>query len=258
MKMEPPEPSGEIGSYFGLEMEKYPLPFGQLLTYQSARAAFHAVLQASGLKQVFISSYICDSIVLAARNAGLDTRLYQLDKEFMPKGLPAHLSQDTGVIYVNYFGLTQNSVKWVLERFTASKVVIGQSQALFIRPCRPLTATCSSRKFVGLPGGGPIKTTLPNIDSEEKHNGKIERMRHLYRRFAYSARDHYAGFNAARLPIAGTTPKAMYRPTRHLLNNLNWQKCRHRLDGSWLVILCFTQTRDVASHPPVPFLKHGF
>lgn len=228
MKMKHSEPGGEIGGYFGLEMPEYPLPFGQVLTYQSARAAFHAVLQASGLKRVFIPSYICDSIILAARNAGLETQLYQLDEAFMPKALPSDLAQDTGIIYVNYFGLSQHLIRQILEMFPASKVLIDQSQALFAPVSDALAEVYSPRKFVGLPDGGFAKTTLPLEGPEEEDDGSIERLRHLYRRFAYSARDGYADFNTARLSLSDTTPKAMSRLTKQMLRTINWQDTAKR------------------------------
>lgn len=223
MSVDRSNPGGEIGGYFGLAMPEYALPFGQVLTYQSARAACHAVLQASGLKRVFIPSYVCDSIVLAARNAGLETHLYKLDEAFLPKGLPAHLPQDTGVIYVNYFGLSQHLIQQVLDMFPASKVLIDQSQALFAPECGALAEIYSPRKFVGLPDGGFARTTLPIEPPPEVDDGSIDRLRHLYRRFAYSARDGYADFNTARLSLSDTTPKAMSRLTGRMLHTVDWQ-----------------------------------
>lgn len=217
------EPSGEIGGYFGLEAPHHPLPFGSVLYYQSARAAFHAVLHASGLKRIFIPCYICDSIILAAQNAGLEVMIYQLDEAFLPKNMPTYLAQDTGIIYVNYFGLSQNLVHKILKMFPASKVLIDQSQALFAPPCDVFAEIFSPRKFVGLPDGGFVRTNLTIKAPTQEDDGSLERLRHLYKRFAYSARDGYADFNSARLTLSDTTPKSMSRLTKRMLHTIDWQ-----------------------------------
>lgn len=218
----------EIGGYFGLEMPEYPLPFEPMYRYQSARAGFHAVLAASGFKRVYIPLYICDSIILAAQNAGLETELYHLNEKFLPEDVPSVLPSDTCLIYVNYFGMGANFIKLVLDRYPVSQVIIDQSQAFFAKTSRALAEIYSPRKFVGLPDGGLVCTTLDLPTPSQEDDGSIDRLRHLFRRFAYSARAGYEDFNNARLSLADTEPKSMSRLTRRMLHTIQWQQVAER------------------------------
>lgn len=216
------EPGGEIGGYFGMDLPLAPLPFGDFTAFQSARAAFHAVLAASPFKRVFIPSYICDSVILAAKNAGLMVTLYDLDDTFLPKGLPDQFSPDQALIYVNYFGLAQEQVEYLINRFGGAQVLIDQSQALFAPLSGAYAEIFSPRKFVGLPDGGWVSPAGLLAEPETEDDGSIDRLRHLMLRFAYSARAGYADFNAARVSLADTTPKRMSRLTQRLLHTIDW------------------------------------
>lgn len=217
-----PEPGGEIGGYFGLSLPKWPLPFGKFSAFQSARAAFHAVLAASGFRRAYLPTYICNSIILAAQNAGLEVMLYDLDEEFLPIGLPDRLPEDTALIYVNYFGLAQKQVDRLVQTYDPTQIVIDQSQALFADESGTCADVFSPRKFVGLPDGGWVRPANAVSEPETEDDGSIDRLRHLMRRFSNSAREGYADFNAARLSLAETTPKRMSRLTRRLLHTIDW------------------------------------
>jgi hypothetical protein len=59
-------------------------------------------------------------------------------------------------------------------------------------------------------------------EPEDQDDGSIERVRHLLRRLAYSAREGYQDFNSARLSLADSRPKRMSQLTRRLLHTIDW------------------------------------
>jgi hypothetical protein len=212
----------EIGGYFGLDLPDIPFPFGSFAAFQSARAAFRAVLETSAFRTVFVPSYICDSIIKAAEDAGLSVELYDLDEGFLPKGLPQELGENSALIYINYFGLSEANVSLVIERYGAERVLIDQSQALFSLASGAYANIYSPRKFAGLPDGGWVQPNTVVSEPAEQDEGSIDRMRHLILRTAHSARSGYADFNSARLSLSDTRPKRMSRLTLRLMHSIDW------------------------------------
>ncbi|MEM8571456.1 MAG: hypothetical protein AAGG56_11150 [Pseudomonadota bacterium] len=261
----------ELGGYFGLDLPEFTLPFGDFVAVQSGRAAMHAALKASGWQTVYAPSYICDSILLAAKTAGLNVALYDLDERLLPSGVSDRLPQDTGLIYVNYFGLSQTQVESVLDRFGPKNVVLDLSQSLFAPRSSALADVYSPRKFAGLPDGGLLKTDLEIDLPDGEDCGTLERLDHLFLRYGVSARAGYDAFNAARLSLYDTQPVRMSAITRKMMTSIDWETVRQRrlenfaridalLGGSnarsWSVTapqapLCYPYTRTDADIPTI-------
>jgi hypothetical protein len=244
----------EIGGYFGFDLPFRSFPFGPVTAFQSARAALHAVLRASVFRRVFIPTYICDSVIKAAENSGVTVVLYELDRDLLPLVLPDDLDPNDALIYVNYFGLSDLAVAYVIRRFGASRVLIDQSQALFSPVSGAYADIFSPRKFVGLPDGGWVRPVAVASEPDEQDEGSIDRMRHLMIRMAYSARVGYADFNSARLSLVDSRPKRMSRLTHRLLHAIDWEnvaRLRRRNYQRMAGILNATNAR------PLPLSRHS-
>ena len=100
----------EIGGYFGLDLPNYGDLYPDAIKFQSARAAIRAVLECNGITRVMMPAYICDSIIKAAVDAGVEVETYDLDEYLYPKNLPCKLPDHCAFIYVNYFGLSQQNI----------------------------------------------------------------------------------------------------------------------------------------------------
>ena len=63
---------GALGGYFELELPPAPNPlYPQALAYQSARAAFQALLTAGNPGRVWIPRFICDEMIAWGKKQGV-------------------------------------------------------------------------------------------------------------------------------------------------------------------------------------------
>ena len=220
------ESSAEIGGYFGLDLPDHGDIFQDALKYQSGRAAIRAVLECNGISRVMMPAYICDSIIKAAVDAGVEVESYDLDELLYPKNLPLLLPERCALIYVNYFGLCQKNISRLLDEMPHDRLIIDNSHALFASHTGALASIYSPRKFVGLPDGGILRAspllriTPPTVEDR----GSFERMRYLLIRLAYSAREGYADFDKARNSLRDASPLAMSRLTQRLMKSIRWDQ----------------------------------
>jgi len=220
----------EIGGYFGLDLPDHGDPFVDAIAFQSGRSGLEAVLSASSFRTAWIPAFVCDTVVNAARRAGLEIELYNIDETFAPVGLPAKLPRDAVVIYVNYFGLCLRQVRKLTTDLPPEQIVIDNSHALFAPHGTARASVYSPRKFAGLPDGGLVRcaqgVNLP-APTEQDHDS-IGRMNFLLRRASESARAGYGDFHTARQSLNGVPPRGMSSLTRRLLRSVDWNQVKHK------------------------------
>lgn len=231
-------PPQAIGGYFGLDLPDHGELYPQAVHYQSARAAIRAVLECNHIRRAWMPAYVCDSVLQAAREAGVETCTYSLDAALDPQDLPSTLTDGDVVLYVNYFGLSQSAIHRLQNRVAAERLIIDNSHALFAPHGNVLATVYSPRKFAGLPDGGLLlhSPALQIIPPVSEDTGSFERMKFLLLRSACSAREGYAAFNEARNSLNGLPPLAMSRLTKRLLRSIDWQHVRTRRRANFAVM----------------------
>ncbi|TWO66649.1 hypothetical protein FN976_26405 [Caenimonas sedimenti] len=222
-------PEDAIGGYLPLELGvggPDHLPAGGR-RFQSGRGAFLALLQAVRPAAVWLPHYLCDSMAQPLAQAGLTTRRYGLDPEFLPDA-PQRLAPDELLLHVNYFGLLGAVQQRLLERYDPTQLVFDNSQAWFA-PTRSVLATIySPRKFLGLPDGGILIAPQVALPEFERDAGSLARCTHLLKRHAAGAESGYADFGAAEASLDGLPPLAMSALTERLLEAADGRRVRER------------------------------
>lgn len=218
-------PSKAIGGYFELELplekrEKYP----GALKFQSARAAFYALLQKmQTVRRVFAPAYICDSMLAPITTAGKKLELYEIDENlFINEKIT--LSNTDLLLYVNYFGVCSANVKKVLKQYCQDQVVIDCSQAFYSGPYECLATIYSPRKFFGVPDGGLLITKNVLETPVEQDEGSVSRMIHLLQRLAFSAEEGYANYKTSEESLNDLIPRQMSNLTQRLLEAVEYSK----------------------------------
>lgn len=223
------EPLTEIGGYFGLDLPDYGDPFPNSAKYQSGRAALRAVLEYAGIKRVFLPVYICNSVIQAVVDSGAVVESYMLDDSLYPEELPNHISKETVVLYVNYFGLCLQNVQRLSKEITKRKLIIDNSQALFASPANAKATIYSIRKFMGVPDGGLLVTNGFDIKAPKNEDtGSLARMKHILLRMAYSARTGYSSYVESEKTLNDTNPLKMSRLTKRLLSSIDMDVVKER------------------------------
>lgn len=216
-----------IGGYFEFELsqgegEYHPCA----LRYQSARAAFLALLRAGHPDAIWLPWYICDSMVEAATMGGIPVRRYQLDKQL--RVLDANLGARDWLLYVNYFGVCAANVSATLARFDPAKVIIDNSQAFYDKPHDCLASIYSPRKFFGVPDGGYLITQLAVPAPEKIDKGSLKRCQHLLQRLEHGPEPGYSSFVQAESSLSGQEPRRMSTLTQTLLGRIPYLEIREK------------------------------
>jgi hypothetical protein len=216
-----------MGGYFGLELPARSDEFHPgAMRFQSARAAFLALLRAHRPTAVWMPWYICDSMLEPLRMTGTRVVRYEIDARL--RVFSATPAEGEWLLYVNYFGLCANNVDDVLRRFPRDQVVIDQSQAFFTGPAACLANLYSPRKFFGVPDGGYLTTTQPVPAPMETDDLSFSRATHLLKRPALGAEAGYADYCAAEAGLRMQEPKQMSALTQHILAGIGYAEVRAR------------------------------
>lgn len=231
------DPPVEIGGYFELDLPNYGDPFPNMLKFQSARAALRAVLESAGIKRVLLPIFICDAVVQSVVDSGAIVERYSLDDSLYPKDLSNLLSEESVVLYVNYFGLCTESVKRLCSEVPKKQLIIDNSQALFTQPEDVMATIYSVRKFIGVPDGGLLVASDIDIKIPEKEDAEsLDRVKHLLLRSAYSARRGYLSYVESEKTLTNTTPLKMSRLTNRIAASFDMDLVKRKRRENYLVL----------------------
>ena len=212
-----PDDLDAIGGYFALEPGR-PSEIAHLAgaaTFQSARAAFLALLESSRPACVHLPWFLCDSMREPVRQAGVASRPYAIDAGLRPDATLA-LAPDEWLVVVNYFGLCDDVVAEAQTRHAPEQIVVDNAQAFFAAPTRCRASLYSPRKFFGVPDGGFLHSVTPPRDYP-RDTGSTARMAHLTKRLELGAEAGYADYGAAEASLSGQPPLHMSRLSEQLL-----------------------------------------
>lgn len=217
-----------IGGY--LELESAPARedfFPGMLAVQSARAALLALVLAGRPRRMWVPWYICETMVDPVRAAGVEIERFGLTEDFDIADPPS-LRAGEWLLYVNYFGLCGRNVRSVLERLPPAQVVIDNSHAMFARPAGGLATIYSPRKFVGVPDGGYLASSLAVPVPQQQDEGSVERCIPLLVRAADSSESGYEAFLRSQETLVGQAPLRMSRLTHSLLRSIDYDQVAQR------------------------------
>lgn len=220
--------SKAIGGYFELELPaKRDILYPDALCYQSARAAFFALLMEGQPGRVWMPKYICDSMLAPLKKAGIEYQLYGIDVRF-DIAESISLADDDWLLFVNYFGISSRNVDKVLERFNRDQVVIDHAQAFFSPPRDCLATIYSPRKFFGIPDGGMLVSKIPVEKPDCTDDGSLARTGHLLKRIAVHPEAGYDDYKCAEESLSDIAPRQMSLLTQRLFASIDYEHARVR------------------------------
>lgn len=222
----PPSPKA-IGGYFELELRQGSGEFyASALRYQSARAAFSALLQHVRPDVLWMPWYNCETMLEAADQARVAVRRYGLDGDLYPKDVT--LRAGHCILYVNYFGVCGRQVARLFDDFPRDRVILDQSQAFFAPAPDCLGTLYSPRKFFGVPDGGYLLTRVKVQPPSERDTLSLDRIRPLLIRFSEGPEVGYEAIKTARLSLKGQPPKTMSLLTEAMLRTVDYRSASRR------------------------------
>lgn len=228
---EAPKP---IGGYFELELpQARELPYSGLVGFQSARAAFLALLRAGRPDRVWMPKYLCNVMVDPLEASGIECAWYDLD-ERLGVATDVRLASRDWLLCVNYFGLCAAFVADTLQRFSPEQVVLDYSQAFFSPPSGSALATIySPRKFFGVPDGGLLYSNRIDVPAPEvRDTDSLQRSEHLLRRLAEGPEAGYAAYQEAEASLGDCEPRGISRLTERILGSIDYAAVARQRDDN--------------------------
>lgn len=170
-----------IGGHFSAVLENRCNALPGQYGYESARAGLYAVLKATNCRRVFIPYYVCDAVPSAIRATGCEVVFYSINAAFEIDEAIA-LAEGDLVLLVDYYGLCRTQIENQLALFPKNSVVVDCSQAWFQAPFDCLATIYSPRKFLPVPDGGVVHTSLQLDTQETDERSSLERYQYLLER----------------------------------------------------------------------------
>jgi len=217
-----------IGGYFELELPPARREYHQnALRFQSARAAFIAMLLAGKPNAVWMPWYICESMIEPLRTSGVVIKRYAINERFQINSTVL-LGENEWLLYVNYFGLCDRNIDELLEEFPPEQIVIDNAQAFYATPRECLANIYSPRKFFGVPDGGYLVAWLDMPTPDTVDEGSIMRCSHLLKRLEGAPEPGYADYLVAEESLSGQSPMRMSKLTQRILSSIDYEAVQTR------------------------------
>lgn len=213
----------EIGGYFGLESLGYPHFHNNALALNSACNALQLLLQSSSIKRIYLPAYCCASLLTPLQRTSTPFSTYSINSSFeITQSIS--LADDEAILYVNYFGLKGQYIRHLHDLY-GSNLIIDNSQAFFDLPAAPdCTTFYSPRKFLGVPDGGYLYSSLDIDISQLPFDSSIDNMAHLFIRTEQTAEKGYNAFREDDSIIAAKPLARMSKTTATLLTSISPEK----------------------------------
>lgn len=211
-----------IGGYFELELQHVGnIPHAEGLFLNSGKNAIEYILLALKPKKVYIPYFTCDVVLEPFNKHNIPYQFYHIN-ESLELAEDIILDEDEFLLVNNYYGIKDNYIQQLVERFQAH-LIVDNAQALYAEE----TKHCfySPRKFVGIPDGG-IVITDGKLDKELEIDCSYDRCSHLLKRYDLGSSAGYGDFrdNSHKLvmqPVLKTSALTM-----RLLDSIDFEDVR--------------------------------
>jgi len=216
-----------IGGYFEFELpSSKTYLYSDAVKFQSARAAFYALLEKGKPNRVWMPNYICDSMILPLHSLNIKVEFYDLTID-LDVSESVVLKKRDWLLYVNYFGICSTQEINLLNRFNSNQLIFDRSQGFFIPPSKCLATIYSPRKFFGVPDGGYLFTDIHITEPTEVDGQTVYRCEHLLQRLDDNIEFGYALYKKNEESFCNIQPFKMATLTSNLLSSLNYAEIKN-------------------------------
>ena len=221
-----------IGGYFKLELNRSGEYYPDAIDLNFARNALEYILRAKKPKRIFIPYYICSTVLEPINKLNIPYVFYHIDQNLDPV-FKSNLNSNDTFLYVNYFGIKQETVRLLVNKY--KNLIIDNAQAFFCHPLPNVDTFYSPRKFFGVPDGAYLFTNkLLEVDLERDIS--INRISHLLKRTEFGPESGYADFLQNENSMVGQPIKKMSNLTKAILNNISYSNAKKRREESFLFL----------------------
>lgn len=224
-----------IGAHFSafLESRKNELPGNYY--FESARSCLYAILKKTKCKRIFIPNYICNVVIKSIQLTSCKIEFYSLNNTFEVHNKIKFKDGDL-ILLVNYFGLCKEKITNQLKNLPKEKVIVDCSQAYFESSFDCLATIYSPRKFLPVPDGGIIQSTIKLETEMYDDHSSIQRYSYLLERTVSEpekSREHYLN---SEQQLEKISIRGMSSFTQKLIETMDLQFIKNRRRSNWSFI----------------------
>lgn len=224
-----------IGGYFSLE-----LPYNNNGEYHrnairlnSGRYCLEYVLRVKKYTKVYLPYYMCDAVLQPINKLGLDYQFYHIDKYFHIAEV-LHPKRNEVILYCNYFGLMDEYVKVVAEKY-APNIIIDNTQAFFSQPLPEIDTFYTCRKFFGVADGAYLYTDK-KASFAVPQDYSSSRMLFLLNRLDVSAEEAFGEYRESEEKLAFAGIRKMSKISQYILSTIDYNEIAKKRRTNFLFL----------------------
>lgn len=196
----------------------------------TGRNCLEYVLIARKIRKIYLPYYICETVLEPIIRNGLRYEYYDLAPDLSPLEVKGCRNNEA-FLFVNYFGLKDNTVKILSEQ--AGNLIIDNTQAFFSSPLPGIDTFYSPRKFFGVPDGGYLFTGK-HLNRELEMDISYKRMTHLIKLLDYDLGIH-KNFHSDETALSNLPVLRMSHLTQRMLSSINYKKAEAKRKNNFSI-----------------------
>ena len=215
----------EIGGYLELELNKGKHYHENAVYLNTARNCLEYILKIRNYKNIYVPNYTCDAIFEPIKKIDIKYHIYCINDDLEPAIEPS-LKNDEAILYINYFGLKNNIVKHLAEKYQ-KQLIVDNSQAFYDIPLNYIDTFYSARKFFGVPDGAYLYIDK-KLNEECVLDVSFNKMLHLVKRLDLGPESGFSDFRNNEKRLENQSIKKMSILTNKLLENIDYEWVRKK------------------------------
>lgn len=209
-----------IGGYPELELRKGEHYHKNALRLNTARNSFEYILRARQYTKVYMPYYTCEVMFESLKRCNVDFEFYHINYELEPIET-FKLKSSEAFLYTNYYGLKQDCVKRLVEKY-GKQLIVDNAQAFFAEPLEGIDTFYSARKFFGVSDGAYLYTDK-KLDIQLEKDQSYQRMSHLLMRADIGAEEGYREFRKNDDSLNDNPIRLMSSLTEKILSSIDYE-----------------------------------
>lgn len=186
----------------------------------TGRNALECVLRLRRYRVLYVPRYTCGVLREPLKNLGIEPRYYDIDPAFEPLFDTSSLSDEEGLLYTNYFGLKDDTIRRLA--ITCPTLIVDQAQAFYAVTPAGVEAFDSARKFHAVPDGAHL-TFHGSFEIVLDQDSSSDRMEHLAEAGDQGVEAGYAAYLRNEAKLSELPARSMSRLTQALLSATDHQ-----------------------------------
>jgi len=208
-----------IGGYFELELPKREEFHKDALRLNSGKNCLEYILRVRKYKKVYIPYYTCEVVLKPFQKLGTVYQFYHINLQFEITE-EINLGEGEALLYTNYYGLKQQYVEHLVDRYGKS-LIVDNTQAFYAKPLEGIDTFYTCRKFFGVSDGAYLYTDAAPIEGL-KQSVSYNRMEHLIKRIDLSPTEGFKDFHKNDYRLSEDEIMLMSRFTQRVMESIDY------------------------------------